>query len=72
MALGTVTMKVLPYSEIPAALKEHHWLDRIDDIKLQEVHIEGEEDERDDLSQWIIDNYPELQNEEAFFIDLKN
>jgi hypothetical protein len=70
MVLTTITKKVLPLSEIPKELLEDHWITLIDNIQLQEVHVDDEDESFDAVSEWILSKYPELESEVSFFIDL--
>lgn len=68
MALIKVKVKALLFSEIPQELTKDSWLESEDykDIGLLQVHID--DDESDELTDWIVKNYPELKEEESFFI----
>jgi len=68
MGLKTITKKVVSFSEIPSEITRHHWINQIEDIERVEVHIDDEEP--DELTSWLIENYPELQEEESFFIHM--
>ncbi len=69
MALTTINKKVLSYCEIPENITENHWISEYKNDSYVECHIEDEEDEEDNLSKWIIENYPELK-EESFLIHM--
>jgi hypothetical protein len=71
MALTTLTKKVLNFSEIPNSVKKDHWLTLIDNIELKEVHIENDPQDKDPVVNWINTIYPELQDEDSFYINLK-
>jgi len=68
MSLKTITKKVVSFSEIPKELTTNHWINQIEDIERVEVHIDDEEP--DALTSWLIENYPELKDEESFFIHM--
>jgi len=68
MSLKTITKLVVSYSEIPKELTANHWINQVEDIERIEVHIDDEEP--DPLTSWLIDNYPELKDEESFFIHM--
>lgn len=69
MALKTITKKVVSYSEIPEGLiPEDHWINEQEWNTYVECHIDDDED--DELSIWIKKTYPELVDEESFFIHL--
>ena len=69
MALTTITKKVLALSEIPEELREDHWLGDVNDVNYLEAHID-DEDEDDAITDWILEKYPELKDEESFFIHI--
>ena len=69
MALERVNKLVVSYCEIPEKLTEGHWISENSCDSYVEVHIE-EEGNRDELDKWLIENYPELEQEESFFIHL--
>lgn len=66
MALTTTSLKTLHFSEIPAELTKDSWLEGYKDVDLLQVHIDDEES--DELTAWITEKYPELKEEESFFI----
>jgi len=68
MGLKTITKKVVSYSEIPKELTINHWITQVEDIERIEVHIDDEEP--DELTSWLIEKYPELKDEESFFIHM--
>lgn len=72
MALKTITKFVVDYSEIPIELKRNHWLNQHFDIEYFEVHINiGDEGESEDpLQDWLIQTYPELVEENSFYIHM--
>ena len=70
MVLREITKKVVSYCEIPEGLiDEGHWINHHGQDAYVEVHIDTEES-RDELDKWLIENYPELEQEESFFIHL--
>jgi hypothetical protein len=60
------TKKVLNFSEIPSNLSTNHWIGRNLYESYVEVHLD--EDEVDALEDWIASTYPELIEEDSFFI----
>ena len=69
MALERINKLVVSYCEIPQELTEGHWINENSCDSYVEVHLE-DEGNRDDLDNWLIENYPELLEEESFFIHL--
>ena len=70
MALERINKLVVSYCEIPEGLiDEGHWINHHGQDAYVEVHLE-DEGNRDDLDNWLIENYPELLEEESFFIHL--
>ena len=69
MKLVTITGKVVSYCEIPEELTEDSWVSNYPPDAYVQVHIaqEGEE-EMDEISEWIVEKYPELMDEDFFFI----
>jgi hypothetical protein len=59
--------KVLNISEIPEEVRERHWLSRHLIESYVEVHLDGK-DNLDTVDEWITKNYPELEEEDSFFI----
>ena len=69
MELVTITGKVVSYCEIPEELTEDHWVSDYPPDAYVQVHIEQEgEEEMDKISEWIVEKYPELMDEDFFFI----
>lgn len=69
MALETITKKVVSYCEIPEGIiPEGHWINEHGCDAYVECHIDDDED--DELSVWLKETYPELIDEESFFIHL--
>lgn len=69
MALTTITKKVVSYSEIPTNLTKDSWINERD-VAYLEVHLDGEETGKDDLSNWLSEKYPELIDEDSFYIHM--
>lgn len=69
MALKTVTKFVVPFSELPIDLTFGHWILKYPEHSFVETHIE-EEGIKDALGEWIMKKYPELIDEESFFIHI--
>lgn len=69
MALEKITKFVVSYCEIPEDLLEGHWIQEHSCDSYVECHIENEE-EHDPVSKWLSENYPELKDEESFFIHM--
>ena len=68
MELATITGKVVSYCEIPEELTSNHWISEYYPDSYVQVHVE-EEDE-DKVSKWILNKYPELKDEDYFFIHI--
>ena len=72
--LKTITKKVVSYCEIPEGIiSEGHWLNQHGCDAYIEYHLEDDiEDiiEGDELDDWLRETYPELIDEESFFIHL--
>jgi hypothetical protein len=66
--LKTITKKVLSYSEIPEELTKDSWLSKKSMGSLVECHLD--DDNNNELDNWILKNYPELKDEESFFIEM--
>jgi len=69
MSLKTITKKVVSYTEIPKEFTNNHWINERSDVEYVEVHIE-DEGETDSLTDWLTENYPELKDEDSFFIHM--
>lgn len=70
MALEQISGKVLKFTEIPQELTEEHWLeDHYPDSYVQ-VHIDDDLSQNDEVDKWIRQNYPELVDEDYFFIHI--
>lgn len=70
MALKTITKFVVNYSEIPTDLAENNWINGRKDVAYLEVHIDGEDSGEDALSNWLSKTYPELVEEDSFYIHM--
>ena len=69
MELVTITGKVVSYCEIPEELTSDHWISEYSTNSYIQVHIEQEDEaEVDKVSEWILNKYPELKDENYFFI----
>lgn len=69
MALKTITKKVLSYSEIPNNIDVPEFIVNADDGLLIECHLD-DSTLNNELDDWILKNYPELKDEESFFIEI--
>ena len=68
MPLKTITKKVISYCEIPEGIiTENHWINHNSCDAYVEVHMDDTAD-ADPLDTWIRETYPELIDEESFFI----
>jgi len=67
--LRKVNKYVVSYCDIPQEFTEGHWISEHHCDAYVEVHLDDEPTE-DLLDNWLIANYPELVNEESFFIHL--
>ena len=68
MELATITGKVVSYCEIPEELTSNHWISDYYPDSYVQVHVEEDGDKMDKVSEWIINKYPELKDEDYFFI----
>ena len=72
--LKTITKKVVSYCEIPEGIiPKGHWLNQHGCDAYIECHLEDDiEDviEGDELDDWLRETYPELIDEESFFIHI--
>lgn len=66
--LETITKKVISYSEIPEELTENSWLSEKSN-GFYECHLDNVEPFKL-LDEWFLENYPELFEEESFFIKI--
>jgi len=69
--MRTITKSVINLSEIPEEL--HKYIETEFEMKFHlhtylEAHIDG--DEHDDLSLWLLDNYPTLKRKISFLIHI--
>lgn len=60
--------KVVSYCEIPEELTENHWLNDYSPGCYVMAHIDESED--DLVSKWLLENYPDLKDEEYFFVEI--
>ena len=71
MTLKTVTKFVIPFDTIPQELVKEHWILKYPQHAFAEVHIDDEDEEEDDaLTKWIKKEYPELKDQNSFFIHI--
>jgi hypothetical protein len=68
MELSKIEKTVLKYSAIPDEVKKHHWISEHKKHAYVEVHIDN--DGTDPLTDWILENYPELKRKISFFIHI--
>lgn len=66
--MKTISGKVVSYCDIPEKLLEDKWFDQHTTGCYVECHID-ELDARDELDNWLIENYPGIENE-TFFIEI--
>lgn len=66
--LKTITKKVVSYCEIPEELTEGHWISEYMNGCFVEVHLDDDEDDK--LSMWLKEKYPELIDEDSFYIEM--
>lgn len=66
--LKTITKKVVSYCEIPEELTEGHWISEYMNGCFVEVHLDDDEDNK--LSMWLKEKYPELVDEDSFYIEM--
>lgn len=67
--LKEITKKVVSYCDIPEDYTNGHWISEYMNGCFVEVHLDGA-DPDDDLDRWLFENYPELANEDSFFIEM--
>ena len=67
LQLKQITGKVVSYCEIPEEITEGHWISEYMNGCFVQVHLE---DDDDALSNWLKETYPELIDEEAFYIEI--
>lgn len=68
--LERVNKLVVSYCEIPdGIIDDDHWLNEHRCDAYVECHLDDEPIE-DLLDNWLIENYPELKDEESFFIHM--
>ena len=63
-----IIVKVLNYSEIPKEFTEGHWISDYKSGILVQVHLDDDEDDK--LSMWLKEKYPELVDEDSFYIEM--
>lgn len=69
MELEKITKYVVSYCEIPEELTEdYQWLKEAACDSYVEAHVDDEE--TDELSIWLLERYPQLKDEESFFIHM--
>ena len=68
MALKQITKFVVSYCEIPESIEKPNWLMEHMCGAFVECHIDDEDN--DELTVWLLSNYPELEHEDSFFIEL--
>ena len=67
----SIAGKVVSYCEIPEELTEGHWLrDYYPDSYVQVDVQEDDTEAMDEVSEWIVNKYPELKEEKFFFIHI--
>lgn len=69
MALKTITKKVLSYSEIPTNIEKPNFIEEAENGSFIECHLD-DSTLNNELDDWILKNYPELKDEESFFIEI--
>ncbi len=70
MALKTIIKKVVSFCEIPEEVTENHWINEHHNDAFVEVHIDTETHVPDKIQDWLVKNYPELIEEDSFFIHM--
>jgi len=65
-----IVKKVITYSDFPReeVKKQNLWIDEYPVGCFVECHLDDDED--DEISLWILENYPELQYEDSFLIEI--
>jgi len=66
--------KVIKYSDIPKNLIYEcaPWIEEHGSGCYVQVHIDINDQEVDRLQDWLLENYPELEHEDYFFIEIKS
>lgn len=67
--LTEICAKVLPLSDIPEELLIGSWLNDFPKGCLVEVHID-EEEPHDSLDVWLLTNFPKLDDDNSFLINI--
>lgn len=67
--LTEITKKVINRSNIPEEFTRFAWFNVYAKDSLVEAHI-SDQGEHDGLHKWFLENYPELEDEESFFIKI--
>lgn len=65
--MALFTKKVVSYNEIPKNVLEGHWIQHYPFEDYVEVHIDPTNND-DPVSNWLETTYPELIDEDSFFI----
>lgn len=67
--LKRVNKYVVSYCDIPQDITKGHWINENYCNSYVEVHLDDEPTD-DLLDNWLMEHYPELKDEESFFIHL--
>jgi len=65
--------KVIKFYNIPKEVLKNHWLGDYGGMGSEtfvQCHIDMEDKEIDKLQDWLLEEYPELEHEEYFFIQI--
>lgn len=65
--MALITKKVVNCSEIPSEMIDGHWIKRNLIEAYVEVHLDDMDDE-DSVGNWLGTTYPELIEEDSFFV----
>lgn len=72
MTLKQVTKLVVPFSEIPIDLtiSSGHWILKFPKHAYVECHLDDDKTNLNKLDEWFLSTYPELTEEDSFFIHI--
>lgn len=63
------TFKIIHYNDIPEELIAWHFINDYSEIEYVPLPILDEYEYNDKLTQWIIDNYPEVKEDKIILIE---
>ncbi len=68
MSLERINKLVVSYCEIPEDIKKPDWIEEASNDAYVECHLDG--DNESPLDEWLVATYPELKEEDSFFIHI--